>query len=121
MNLYESNGRDCRPLRNSFQSTFPTVQAGGTGRTHCPLPLGVLRLIQDSTCVILPAIPFLIHARASATDPELSCCSPIWTMRSDFRAALLQASASAMDQVMVFSLYKSLPAAIVSIKWRAWQ
>src|SRR6266700_8210297 len=77
INLYGSNGRELRPFRKRFQSTFAAVQSVGTGRTHCPLPLGVLRLIQDSTCVILPAIPFLMHRRASATEPELSCCSPI--------------------------------------------
>src|SRR5215813_425288 len=121
MNLYGSNGLELRPLRNRFQSTFAAVQSEGTGRTHCHFPFGVLRLIHDSTCVILPAIPCLTHARASETVPELSCCNPICTTRSDFRAASRHATASSMDQVMVFSLYKSLFAAIVSIKWRAWQ
>src|SRR5882724_5330527 len=78
-NLFGSNGLDSRPLRNRFQSTFAALQSVGTGRTHCPLPFGVLRLIHDSTCVILPAIPLFIHCLVSATEPELSCCSPIWT------------------------------------------
>src|SRR5262249_50996912 len=90
MNLLGSNGLARLPLRKRFQSTFAAVQSGGTDRTHCPLPLGVLRLIHDSTWVILPAIPSLIHCLASASGPELWCCGPIWMTRSDLRAALRQ-------------------------------
>src|SRR5262249_1980144 len=86
MNLYASNERSVRPLRNELQFTFWAVQSEGTGRTHCPLPCGVLRLIQESTCVIVPSSPSLIHCFASANAPELSCCRPIWMTRSAFFA-----------------------------------
>src|SRR5262249_4534374 len=103
MNLLASKARSERPFRNAFQFTFCALQSAGIGRTHCPLPWGVLRLIQDCTCVTLPTMPSFIHFFASASGPELSCCSPICTIRSDFFAAARHCSASAIDQVMVFS------------------
>src|SRR5215475_12195975 len=106
MNLYGSKGRSVRPFRNALQFTFCAVQSEGTGRTHCPLPCGVLRLIQDSTCVIFPSDPSVIHFLASANAPELSCCRPIWITRSDFFAAARHSSASVIDHVMVFSQYR---------------
>src|SRR5882762_8829870 len=103
INLKGSNSRSGRPFRKAFQLTFCAVQSDGTCRTHWPLPCGELRLIQDSTCVILPAIPSFIHLRVSASEPELSCCSPTCTTRSDCFAAARHCSASGMDQVIVFS------------------
>src|SRR5207245_11612679 len=86
MNRKPSKGRSGLPFRKAFQFTFSAVQSGGTARTHWPLPRGVLRLIHDSTCVIFPTIPSLIHLRASAKDPELSCFSSLCITRSDFVA-----------------------------------
>src|SRR5215472_12717950 len=103
MNLLESNARSGRPFKNAFQFTFWALQSGGMGRTHCPLPRGVLRLIQDCTWVTLPTMPSAIHFLASARAPELSCCSPTCTIRSEAFAAARHFSASAIDQVMVFS------------------
>src|SRR5579863_7964634 len=103
MSLKPSKGRSERPLRKAVQSTFCAVQSEGTGRTHCPLPCGVLRLIQDSTCVTLPTHPSLIHCLASVSAPELWCCNPICTTRSDALAAARHLSASGIDQVIVFS------------------
>src|SRR5581483_2697701 len=90
---YPSNGRLGLPFRKAPQLTFCDVQSAGTGRTHCPLPWGVLRLIHDSTCVTLPATPSLIHCLASANAPELSHCRPICTTRFDFCAAARHFSA----------------------------
>src|SRR3989442_5087105 len=73
MNRKPSKGRSGLPFRKAFQFTFSAVQAGGTARTHWPLPRGVLRLIQDATCGIFPAVPSLIHLLASAQDPDISC------------------------------------------------
>src|SRR5215468_891218 len=103
MNLYASKGRDERPLRNASQRTLSGVQSAGTARTHCPFPCGVLRLIHDSTCVILPGRPCLIHCLVSAREPELSCCRPTVTTCLELLAASRHCSASAMDQVIVFS------------------
>src|SRR5690349_16500460 len=86
MNLYPSNARSGRPLRKACQFTFCALQSDGTGRTHCPLPCGVLRLIHETTSVTLPTIPSLIHFFASAKAPELSYCKPICTTRSEFFA-----------------------------------
>src|SRR5262249_36726881 len=103
MNLCGSKGRRGRPLRKASQLTLLAVQSCGIGRTHCALPRGVFRLIQVSTCVILPTRPSLIHCLASASSPELLCLSPIVITRSERLAASRQASASSNDQVMVFS------------------
>src|SRR5258708_29976202 len=81
MSLKPSNGRSGRPLRNALQFTFCAVQSDGTGRTHCPLPCGVLRLIQDSTCVTFPIHPSLTHCFASVSTPEPWYCEPICTTR----------------------------------------
>src|ERR1700752_4668440 len=102
MNLNPSKGRSGRPFRKALHSTFCGVQSEGTGRTHWPLPWGVLRLIHDSTCVTLPIHPSLIHCLASVWAPELWCCRPIWTTRLDSFAAARHLSASGIDQVMVF-------------------
>src|SRR5690349_8495361 len=103
MNRLASKSRFGRPFRNACQFTFCAVQSEGTGRTHCPLPCGVLRLIHDSTCVILPNEPSLIHCFASTKAPELSYCRPICTTRLESLAAARHLSASGIDQVMVFS------------------
>src|SRR6516162_8096578 len=103
MNLLASKARSGRPFRNACQFTFCALQSAGMGLTHCPLPRGVLRLIHDCTCVTLPTMPSPIHFLASASAPELSCCSPICTMRFEPFAAARHFSASAIDQVMVFS------------------
>src|SRR5512141_1201371 len=116
MNLNASNGRAARPLRNASHPTLSAVQSGGTFRTHCPWPCGVFRLIQDSACAPLPTRPCFSHCFASANAPVLTCCSPICTTCFDAFAALRHSSASAIDQVIVFSEYRSLPAAIVSTK-----
>src|SRR5579884_1230727 len=94
MNLFASNGCEGRPFKNAYQRTFCGLQSGGIGRTHCPFPCGVLRLIQDSTIVTLPTMPSLIHFFVSASDPSLSCCKPSCTMRSEFFAACRHSSAS---------------------------
>src|SRR6185437_16904540 len=107
MNLLASNGCEGRPLRNASQRMLLALQSAGIGRTHCPLPCGVLRLIQDSTIVTLPTIPSLIHFLVSASEPSLSCCRPSCTMRSEFFAACRHSSASGIDHVIVFSLYRS--------------
>src|SRR4051812_24711772 len=109
MNLKASKSRAERPLRNRPQSTFDGVQSAGTGRTHCPCPRRVLRLIHDSTCVTLPTRPSLTHFFASKNAPVLTCCSPICTTRPDCLAAARQDSASAIDHVIVFSEYRSFP------------
>src|ERR1041384_1706019 len=71
MNLNGSNGRFERPLRNESHFTLALVQSGGTGRPHGVFPRGVLRLIHDSTWVILPTRPCLIHSFESHNAPEL--------------------------------------------------
>src|SRR5215470_11812537 len=103
ISLNPSNGRSGRPLRKAFQSTFCGVQSAGTGRTHCPFPCGVLRLIHDSTWVTLPIAPSLISCFVSISAPELSCCKPICTTRSEPFAAERHLSASGIDHVIVFS------------------
>src|SRR5262245_34824092 len=119
MNLLASKERARRPFRKASQFTFWALQSAGIGRTHCPFPWGVLRLIHDETWVTLPTIPSLTHFLVSAKDPELSCCRPIWTTRFEFFAAAKHCSASGIDHVIVFSEYRSLPAASVSRKCRA--
>src|SRR6266513_478988 len=103
INWKGSNSRSGRPVKKAFQLTFCAVQSGGNLRTQLPLACGVLRLIQDSAWVSFPTIPSLIHFRTSAIEPELSCCKPICTTRSDFFASARHSSASGMDQVIVFS------------------
>src|SRR5206468_11541511 len=103
MNLFGSKGCAGRFSRKAFQFTFEELQSEGIWRTHCPCPCLLLRLIHDSTIATLPTLPSLIHCFASAREPSLSCCRPIWTTRSELLAALRQASASGIDQVMVFS------------------
>ena len=98
-----SNGRAGRPSRNRSHCTLSAVQSDGTGRTHWPCPRGVLRLIHDSTEVTFPTTPSATHFRASANAPVLTCWRPIWITRSDRFAAARHASASGIDQVMVFS------------------
>ena len=84
--LHETKGNSLSKVPTGEQK-LADVQSAGTGRTHWPWPRGVLRLIHDSTWVTLPTRPSLIHFFASANAPELSCCNPIWTTRSDFFAA----------------------------------
>src|SRR5258708_799431 len=71
MSLKGSKGRSGLPFRNALQLTFCAVQSDGTGRTHWPLPWGVLRLIQDSTWVTIPTHPTLIICLAYIYDTVL--------------------------------------------------
>src|ERR1041384_3301291 len=103
MNLNGSNGRFERPLRNESHFTLALVQSGGTGRTHCGFPRGVLRLIHDSTWGILPTRPCLIHSFESDNDPALCCWRPMVLTRSERFAASRHPSASSIDHVIVFS------------------
>src|SRR5271165_361869 len=103
MNWLASKAVLGRFTRKRSHFTCCGLQSDGIARTHCPWPCGELRLIHDSTIVTLPSVPSLIHLRASASSPELSCCKPICTTCFDFCAASRQATASGMSHVIVFS------------------
>src|ERR1700744_2331685 len=117
MYLKPSNLGSFRPSKNSFQFTWSGLQSEGTGRTHCPLPIGVLRLIHASTLHTLPTLPSFIQRSASFSSPELSCCSPIWMTCFDAAAAFLHSTAPGMSHVIVFSEYKSFPACNAATKY----